>query len=116
MLLHIVNLSADDRCDATIAILINRGLPYSVILMPLHIVNLTIDAKCFRAITFGSDAREWCDWSFAFKRTLRSCSRDAFIMMDFVEKQSAEVQEHLLGGEGSGSVSPNVLSKLSAKL
>ena len=63
----------------------------------------TIDAKCFRAIAFGCDAGEWSDWSFAFKQTVRSCSRDAFLMMDFVEKQSTEVQEHLLGGEGSGS-------------
>ena len=31
-------------------------------------------------------------------------------------KQSAEVQENLLGGEGSGSVSPNVVFKLSAEL
>ena len=76
----------------------------------------TIDAKCFRAIAFGCDAREWGAWSFAFKRTVRSCSRDGFIMMDFVEKQSVEVQEHLLGGKGSGSVSPNVVSKLWAEL
>ena len=41
----------------------------------------TIDAKCFRAIAFQGDAREWGDWSFAFKRTVRSCSRDAFLMM-----------------------------------
>ena len=76
----------------------------------------TIDAKCFRAIAFGCDAREWGAWSFAFKRTVRSCSRDGFIMMDFVEKQNAEVQEHLLGGKGTGSVSPNVVSKLWAEL
>ena len=34
----------------------------------------TIEAKCFSAIAFGGYAREWGDWSFAFKRTVRSCS------------------------------------------
>ena len=33
-----------------------------------------------------------------------------------MEKQSSEVQEHLLGGEGSGSISPDMVSKLSAEL
>ena len=44
------------------------------------------DAKFFRAIVFGGGAKEWRDWSFAFQRTVRSCSRDAYILLEFVEK------------------------------
>ena len=64
-----------------------------------------IDAKFFRAIAFGGGAKEWRDWSFAFKRTVRSCSRDAHILLDFVEKQTTDIQMHLLGGDGDGSLS-----------
>ena len=64
-----------------------------------------IDAKCFRAIAFGGGAKEWGDWSFAFKRTVRLCSRDVHILLDFVEKQTMDIQMHLLGGDGDGSLS-----------
>ena len=74
-----------------------------------------IDAKCFRAIAFEGGAKEWRDWSFAFKRTVRSCSRDAHILLDFIEKQTMDIQMHLLGGDGDGSSSVEA-SKLSAEL
>ena len=71
---------------------------------------------CVRAIAFGGDAKEWRDWSFAFKRTVRSCSRDACILLDFVEEQTTDIQEHLLRGEREGSFSPEAVAKLSVEL
>ena len=58
----------------------------------------TIDAKCFRANAFGGDARGMGSLVFRF------------------EANRAQVQEHLLAGEGSGSMSPDVVSKFSAEL
>ena len=75
-----------------------------------------IDPRNFRTTTFDGESSNWGDWCFAFKRTIRSCSRDAFIVMEYVEKLATEPQEHILGGEGSGGPGAEDVARLSAEL
>lgn len=73
-----------------------------------------LDGRYFRNAVFTGTAKDWGDWAFAFKRVVRSCSRDAYAVLEFVESQPTAVQEHLLGGDGTVSV--DHVAKLSAEL
>jgi hypothetical protein len=75
-----------------------------------------IDPRNFRTTTFDGEPSHWGDWCFAFKRTIRSCSRDAYAIMEYVEKQATEPLEHLmLSSDGTGPGAEDI-ARLSAEL
>ena len=50
-------------------------------------------AKYVRCETFAGDQAKWEDWSFAFKRSIRSMSRDAYDAMTEWEKGTEDLDE-----------------------
>ena len=53
-----------------------------------------VEARHVKIGTFDGAPDKWDDWSFAFRRTIRSMSNEAYQMMTNVEKKSAEINEH----------------------
>ena len=50
-------------------------------------------AKYVRSETFAGDQAKWEDWSFAFKRCIRSMSREAYDAMIEWEKGPEDMDE-----------------------
>ena len=52
-------------------------------------------AKHFRVHNFDGDKAKWDDWNFAFKRNVRSMSKDAYDVMKNWEDKSEDIDEKL---------------------
>ena len=72
-----------------------------------------LDPRNFRMPAFTGEQQAWGDWSFAFKRTVRSGSREAYEGLDFVEKLTDEPNEEDMA---SDQVSVAEVAKISAEL
>ena len=55
-----------------------------------------IDGRHLKIPVFDGEPRKFDDWAFAFKRTIRSVSREAFALLAKVEMESGEIDEGLL--------------------
>ena len=58
-----------------------------------------LDPRYFKLQDLNGELSAWGDWCFAFKRTVRSNCVEAFEIMEFVERQTAEMVEAELGGD-----------------
>ena len=55
-----------------------------------------IDGRHLKIPVFDGEPRKFDDWAFAFKRTIRSVSREAFALLAKVEMESGEIDGGLL--------------------
>ena len=75
-------------------------------------MNDKILAKHFRIDSFSGDKSKWEDWNFAFKRNVRSMSREAYDAMKKWEESTDDIDEKLELDENMGKRSAELYDVL----